>query len=387
MSLPDVFEFSARTRIVFGRGLVKETGFEAAKLHGRRALVVTDKVIRSLGLADRVIDGLAGSGVELAGVFDDVPPNSDVPVVERGAAFARDCGADIIIAVGGGSVLDTAKVINLLAVEGGALLDWQGAGLAPRPLLPLIAVPTTAGTGSEVTIGAVIRDAAQGTKLEFNGSYLMPDVALLDPEMTRGLPPDVTAATGIDALTHAIEGYVSLYAEPISDALCLHAVRLITRYLPRAAADGEDMEARGQMLLAATIAGMGFSNSLCGIVHAVAHAAGGRYGVPHGVATGILLTHGMEFNLPAAPERFRDIAEAMGLDVRGESPEVAATMAILDVSHLRGHIGLPCCLREVGVPHDGLAQIAEDALGDAMMISNPRPATQEDIVDMLERAY
>ena len=387
MPLPDVFEFQVRTRIVFGQGLVKDVGFEASKLKGTRAFIVSDKALRKLGLVQRVLDGFKDSGVEVAGIYDDVPPNSEVKVVEKGAKAARAAGCDLLVAVGGGSVMDTAKAINMLLVEGGSLLDWQGAGLLARPLLPLIAIPTTAGTGSEVTIAAVIRDEAQGLKLEFNSPYMMPDVALLDPEMTRGLPAPITAATGIDALTHAIEGYVSLYAEPVSDAQCLHAIRLAMRYLPRAVADGNDIEARGYMLLAATIAGIGFSNALCGIVHAVAHACGGRFGVPHGVANGILLTHGMEFNLQQAAERYHDIAEAMGLAVQDESPEVATTMAILAVSHLRERIGLPCCLREVGVPRAGFAQLAEDALGDAMMISNPRAATQDEIVRLLENAY
>jgi alcohol dehydrogenase class IV len=387
MPLPDVFEFQLRTRIVFGQGLVKDVGFEAGKLKGTRAFVVTDKVVRKLGLLQRVLDGFADSGVAVVGVFDDVPPNSEVAVVERGATAARATGCDLLVALGGGSVMDTAKAMNMLLVEGGALLDWQGTGLLSRPLLPVIAIPTTAGTGSEVTIAAVIRDQAQGLKLEFNSPYMMPDVALLDPELTLGLPPALTASTGIDALTHAIEGYVSLYAEPVSDALCLHAIRLVTRYLPRAVDDGDDIEARGYMLLAATIAGGGFSNALCGVVHALAHACGGRYGVPHGVANGILLAHGMAFNLEAASDRFGDIAGAMGLPVHGMTAEGAAQAAIDAAASLRQRIGLPNGLREVGVPREGFVQLAEDALGDAMMISNPRSATQVELVHVLEKAY
>ncbi len=387
MPLPDVFEFQIRTRIVFGAGLVRDAGFEAAKLKGSRAFIVTDRTVRALGLAQRVLAGFEGSGVAVVGIFDDVPPNSDVRVVERGAEIARAAGADLLVAVGGGSVLDTAKVINLLLVEGGSLLDWQGAGLLSRPLLPLIAIPTTAGTGSEVTVAAVIRDSAQGLKLIFNSPFMMPDVALLDPELTIALPPAMTAATGIDTLTHAIEGYVSLYAEPISDAQCLHAARLVMRYLARAVANGQDMEARGHMLLAATIAGMGFTNAYCGIVHATAHALGGRFGVPHGVANGIMLTHGMEFNLSDAGERWLDLAEAMGLNVRGVRAAEAGRAAIRAVAQLRTHIGLPERLSDVSVARDSFATLAEDALGDAMMISNPRQASQDDLVGLFERAY
>lgn len=387
MPAPDVFEFQIRTRLVFGCGLVRDVGFEAGKLQGSRAFVISDENLRRLGIVERVIAGFEGSPVVVAGVFTDVPVNSDVQVVERAVEAARAAGADLIVAVGGGSVLDTAKAINLLLVEGGGLLDWQGAGLLTRRLLPLLAIPTTAGTGSEVTLAAVIRDSGQGLKVIINSPYMMPDVALLDPELTLGLPATVTAATGIDALTHAIEGYLSLYAEPVSDALCLHAIRLIARHLPTAVARGDDLEARAQMMLAATIAGMGFTNAYCGIVHAIAHACGGRFGVAHGVANSILLPYGMAFNAPLAGARLRDVAEALGLDVRGRSSEEAATAATGAVVSLCLQVGLPHRLRDVGVPVHALAQLAEDALGDAMMISNPRPATAEDVVAILQAAF
>ncbi|MBI4759292.1 MAG: iron-containing alcohol dehydrogenase [Chloroflexi bacterium] len=387
MPLPELFEYQTRTRVVYGPGVVKDIGFEVGKLGGTRAVIVTDRVLRSIGLVDRIVGGLEESGVELAGIYDDVPPNSEVKVVERGAQYAREQGCDVLIAVGGGSVIDTAKGMDVLLALGGSLLDYQGVGVVNQPLLPLIAVPTTAGTGSEVTLAAVIKDDASGLKLEFNSPYMMPNVAVLDPEMTITLPPMLTAATGMDALTHAIEAYVSNQAEPITDALGIHAIRMIAQALPVTVKNGGDLEARGEMLLAACIAGLSFSNALCGIVHAMAHACGGRYGVPHGVANSILLPYGMEFNLDSCPERFADIAVAMGVATKRASVQRAARLSVAAVRKLSADIGLPRRLRDVGVEADGILQLAEDALADAMMISNPRPAELPDVIQLLKRAY
>ena len=389
MSLPDFFEFQVRPRVLYGPGVVREVGFEAQKIGGTRAVIVTDKVLRQTGLVDRVVEGLAGSGVEMVGIFDDVPPNSEVQVVDRGAALARQWDCDILIAVGGGSVIDTAKGMNIVLSEGGSILDYEGAGLLNRPMRPLIAIPTTAGTGSEITIAAVIKDNARGIKLEFSSPFIPPNVAILDPELTLGLPPGLTASTGMDALTHAIEAYVSPYSEPICDALGLHAIRMIAANLPLAVHHGDDLEARGNMLLAAAIAGMSFSNALCGVVHAMAHACGGRFGVPHGVANAILLPFGMEFNLEAAAPRLAEVAAALGVDVLGQKldAESAARAGIAAVRQLSQDCGLSLRLSQVGVRREGFAEMAGDALGDAMMISNPRPASEEEIVALYERAF
>jgi alcohol dehydrogenase class IV len=387
MMLPTLFEFYVRPRILYGPRSVREVGFEAQKLHGTRAVLVTDEVLQRAGLAQRVLDGLAGSGVTLVGTFDAVPPNSEVRVVEEGAAYARAAGCDLLIALGGGSVLDTAKTMNLLLSEGGALLDYEGAGLLTRPLGPLIAIPTTAGTGSEATIAAVIRDEAQGLKLEFNSPYLMPDVAILDPELTLSLPPGLTAATGMDALTHAIESYLSTGTQPLSDALAIGAIKLIAANLRRAVQQGDDLEARGGMLLASNMAGIAFSNSLLGIVHAMAHPCGGRFGVPHGVANSILLPYGMEYNLPTCAGRLAAVSAALGVEANGMDDEAAALAGIVTVRQLAHDCGLPARLSEVGVPSDGLAQMAADSQGDAMMFTSPVYAGEDDVLALYEKAY
>ncbi len=387
MTLPQLFEFQVRPRILYGPASVREIGFEANKLGGTRAFIVTDKVLRQVGLAQRVANGLDGSGVALVGIFDDVPPNSEVQVVEQGAALAREAGCDLLIALGGGSVMDTAKGMNLLLTEGGNLLDYEGAGLLTRPLGPFIAIPTTAGTGSEVTIAAVIRDEAQGLKLEFNSPFMMPDVAILDPELTLSLPPGLTAATGMDALTHAIEAIISLGAQPLSDALAFGAIKLIIANLRQAVHHGDDLEVRGNMLLASNMAGIAFSNSMLGIVHAMAHPCGGRYGVPHGIANSILLPFGMEYNLPACAPLLADVAASLGVDTRDLDDETAARAGIAAVRQLSVDCGLPTRLSEVGVPRDGLAQLAADSQGDAMMFTNPNPAGEEDVLALYERAF
>ena len=381
MALPQLFEFYVRPRILYGPNSVREIGFETGRLGGSCAVIVTDKVLHRAGLVQRVIDGLEGSSVTLGGVFDDVPPNSEVQVVERGAEIAAAAGCDLLIALGGGSVMDTAKGMNVLLSEGGSLLDYEGAGLITRPLRPFIAIPTTAGTGSEVTIAAVIRDEAQGLKLEFNSPYMMPDLSILDPELTVSLPPGLTAATGMDALTHAIESYISTGAQPLSDALAIGAIKLIAANLRHG------LEARGNMLLAADMAGIAFSNALLGIVHAMAHPCGGRFGVPHGIANSILLPYGMEYNQPACAAKLAEVAAALGVDTRGLDDDAAAAAGIAAVRQLARDCGLPTRLSEVGVPHDGLAQLAEDSQGDAMMFTNPNFAGVEEVLALYEAAY
>lgn len=387
MALPQLFEFQVRPRILYGPGSVREVGYEAHKVGATCALIVTDKALRQTGLPQRVVDGLEGSGVTLGGIFDDVPPNSEVQVVEKGADFAREACSDLLIALGGGSVIDTAKAMNVLLTEGGSLLDYEGAGLLTRPLRPFIAIPTTAGTGSEVTLAAVIRDDARGLKLEFSSAFMMPDVAILDPELTLSLPPGITAATGMDALTHCIEAYVSTNSQPLSDALAIGALKMIAANLRQAVHHGEDLEARGNMLLAANMAGMAFSNALLGIVHAMAHPCGGRYGVPHGVANSILLPYGMQYNLSACTSRLAEIAAALGVDTRGMEDDATAVAGIEAVRQLARDCGLPTRLSEVGVPYDGLAQLAEDSQGDAMMITNPLFAGEEDVLALFKAAY
>ena len=245
-----------------------------------------------------------------------MPSDSGVHAVNAGAEAGRACGADAIVSVGGGTVIDTAKGIAILLTEGGSLMDYQGFQVLSRRQTPHVAVPTTAGTGSEITYVAVIKDHDNHHKLLFADHHIIPDVAILDPALTVGLPPRLTAATGLDAFSHGLEALTSAQRQPVADALGLHAIRLVHRFLPRAVRAGTDIVARGQMLAAATLGGAAFSNAQVGMVHAIAHVLGGRHGVHHGVANAVLLPHVMRHNNPAVADRHRAVAEAMGLDVR-----------------------------------------------------------------------
>ncbi|MGE5577723.1 MAG: iron-containing alcohol dehydrogenase [Syntrophothermus sp.] len=385
--LPEYFAFFSPTRIVVGPGVAGSLGQEMEKLGVKRAFVVTDKVLVQMGLVEQVLGGLTGSAIELAGIFDEVKPNSEVGLVEKGAELAKAAGADVLVAIGGGSNIDTAKGMNLILSEGGRLLDYEGFGVISRPLKPLVAIPTTAGTGSEVTQFAVIKNEAIHAKLSFSSPFLAPNLAILDPELTVNLPPKLTASTGMDALTHAVEAYVSTCWNPVADGLALEAIRMIGANLVEATTNGANLEARYQMLVASTMAGLAFSSGMVGCVHAMAHAAGGLYDVPHGIANSILLPYGMEYNLEARPEKFREIARALGKDVQRKDTVEGGRAAIQAVFELAERCGLPRTLREMGVPAEGLPQVAETAMVDGAIFTNPRPAEYDEILAVLKKAY
>ncbi len=370
------------TKIIFGEGSIKEIGIEVEALGGTRAVVVTDRGVVEAGLAGEVEEAL---GRKYVGTFDGAVQDSGFHIVNEGAKFAREAGADTIVSVGGGSSIDTAKGISILLKEGGQMQDYSGFQLLSRPQTPHIAVPTTAGTGSEATYAAVVKDWENNEKILFCDNHIIPRVAILDPLLTAGLPPPLTASTGIDALTHAIEALHALQAEPIADAMALQAIRLITAYLPRCVANGDDLFARGQQQIAALMAGVAFSNAQLGLVHAMAHSLGALFNVPHGLANSLLLPHVMLYNLESCAERYLLVAEAMGLATAGLDEEGAARLAVNAVQELTRKIGLPQRLREAGVPEEGLAEAAELSLSDGSIIYNPRPVFEADEVLALFR--
>jgi alcohol dehydrogenase class IV len=383
----EFFEFQSQPRVLYKAGLVDELGHEVERL-GTRAVIVADEGVARAGLLERVRAGLA-YGIEVVGIFSDVPSNSSVAVVDRGAAFAREHGADLIVAVGGGSPIDTAKAMRILLTEGGNLHDYEGYNVIARPLMPMVAIPTTAGTGSEVTAWAVIRDEVAQVKMHLSSPFLAPDLAILDPEMTRTLPPRLTSATGMDALTHAIEAFVGTNANPISDSLALQAIDMISNNLRSATYSGDDLEARSQMLIASCIAGIAFSSGggSLGIVHALAHAVGGAFDVHHGTANAILLPYGMRFNSEAVPNRFSRIARAMGVNAGGRAEEHVIEDGVEAVRSLAVDCRLPARLRDVGVPEGALPALAETALGDAAIFTNPRPISFDDALELLQAAW
>ncbi len=379
------FEYNNPTKIIFGENSVKDIGLEVDNLGGTRALIVTDQGIVKAGLTERIKEAL---GPRFTGIFDGCVQDSGFNLVNAAADFAREKGTDILVSVGGGSVIDTAKGISVLLREGGKLQDYSGVQMLNRPQTPHIVVPTTAGTGSEVTWAAVIKNEERNAKETLLDYYLIPNIAVLDPTMTAGLPPQITAGTGMDALTHAVEGIHALQAQPIADAMALHAISLIVEYLPRCVENGDDLLARGQQMLAATMAGVAFGNAQVGLVHAIAHSVGALFGVPHGLANGILLPHVMLFNLEECADRYALIARAMNLDTHGLNDLEAGKKAAEAVWALTGKIGLTQKLRDCGVPESGLAEAAELSLSDASIIYNPRMVIDaEEVLEVLKQAW
>jgi alcohol dehydrogenase class IV len=388
--LKDFYQYAATTRVIAGRDLLCSTGFEFRKEGARRVFLVTDRVIRGTGLVEKVEAGIADGGLELAGVFDEVPQDSSTAVVERCAAAAEEAGADSFLALGGGSVMDTAKVADAIFTHGGSAREQEGFLLMPRgdegmgrplDIAPLACIPTTAGTGSEVSMAAVIKDPEAKVKLEIADFPLFPRLAILDPETTRTLPAPVAAATGMDAVTHAVEGYVSADWGPHQDARSLQALRMIRDNLERAVERGEqDEDARGNMLIAANLA---ITISL-GSVHAMSHSVGAHYGVPHGVANAIHLPHVVRHNAEGGAEiadRYRDVGDIFDL----HEPEIGEALAA-HLTALTAGLGLPTRLSQVGVPEEGIPTLVEGALGDGTTLLNPREMEEDDYAELFRRA-
>ncbi len=379
------FEYNNPTKIIYGENSAREIGLEVDALGCSKALIVTDKGIVEAGLSERVEEAL---GRRYVGTYDKCIQDSGFHLVDEGAAFAREKGADILVSVGGGSVIDTAKGMAVVMKEGGELKDYLGVQMLTRPQTPHIVIPTTAGTGSEVTWFAVIKDWDRDVKEAFLDIHYIPNKAILDPTFTLGLPRHLTAGPGMDALSHAVEAIHTLQRQPIADAMAFQAVRLIMEYLPRCVEQGDDLVARGQQLLAATMAGIAFGNGQPGLVHAMAHPVGALFGVPHGVANSILLPHVMLFNMPECADRYALIAKSMDLDVRDLSEEEAGKAAAEAIWTLTKKIGLPQKLRDVSVPEEGLAEAAEMSMSDGSIIYNPRMVLgMEEVLEVYRAAW
>jgi aldehyde dehydrogenase (NAD+) len=363
------FIFRFPTKIIFGPGTAKEVGMEVEELKRTRALIVTDRDLVQTDLVKMVQKAL---GAKCAGIFSDVIPDTGLHIINAGAEYGRKLEANVLVSVGGGSVIDTAKGMAICLTKGGRLEDYAGFNILNGPITPHIVIPTTAGTGSEVTYAAVIKDHEQKRKLLFADNYLIPNVAILDPNMTIGLPKLMTAATGMDALSHCVEAIHSRQSEPMADALAFHGIRMIREYLPKAVENGGDIVARGQMLIAACIAGAAFSNAQVGMVHALAHSIGAKFGVPHGVANSIFLPHCILYNLDTCIDRYSQIAQAMGKDIGDMEPLKAAEQAAIAIREFSKSIGMPQTLREVNVKESGLEQCANDALMDGSIVYNPK---------------
>ena len=389
MDITKSFEFKLPTRILFGVNLVDSLGEEVKALGIRRVLLVTDEGVVNAGLLDRVIRALDSAAIDHR-AFDSVEANPTTTTVHNGADIFLKDKCDGILAVGGGSPLDAAKGIGVQATHEGDIMDYsRRVGKPVQDITPpLIAIPTTAGTGSEVTWVSVLVDPSDKVKIVVPSPYIAANIAMVDPSLTVSLPPEITASTGMDALTHAVEAYVSTKAIPIADNLALEAIQLISSNLREAVGNGENMAARANMLLASTQAGMAFVNASVGLVHAVAHALGGFFDIAHGIANAIMLPLVMRLSLIGNPGRYADIAVAMGENVEGLSAMEAAREAVFAVESLAADIGISQDLKQLGADPARISDLVEETLNQKGAYPfNSRKVGKREVMQLFEQAF
>lgn len=374
------------TRNVFGEGAVQEAGDLVKSLGAKKCLIVTDRYLGQIGMADRVQGILKKAGIG-ACIFAGAEPNPTDKNVEAGARFYQENECNSIISLGGGSSHDCAKGIGLVAANGGQIADFEGVDKSSKPMIPLMAINTTAGTASEITRFCIITDTSRKVKMAIVDWRVTPQIAINDPELMKGMPPSLTASTGMDALTHAIEAYVSTDANPLTDAAAIMAIKMISHYLPKAVANGNYMKARDKMAYAQYLAGIAFNNASLGYVHAMAHQLGGFYNLPHGVCNAILLPYVESYNLIGNMNRFRDVAQAMGVQVEGISVTCTAEKAIEAIKKLSRQLEIPTDLKQLGVREEDFGIMADNAKKDVCQLTNPRTATREQVIEIYRQAY
>lgn len=380
------YQFQTPTKIISGIGSTAEIIKELNDLHAKKVLLITDPGLVQAGVAQQVVEMLKQAAVEVE-IFDAVEPDPSIQVATKAAEMAKNVKANVLIALGGGSAIDTAKSAALLVTNGGYLKDYAGVNKVIKPILPLIAVPTTAGTGSEVTIFAVMSDPEKQEKFTISSALIAPAVAVLDPLLTLKLPPSVTAFTGMDALTHAIEAFTSSIAQPATDALALSAIKLILKHLPVAVGRGDNIMARDGMLQASLLAGIAFNNAFLGLAHAIASPLGGHFHVPHGLANAVMLPYVMEYNLPTAVRRYAEIGRALGLQAVGDTPRAVAEKTVAAITQLARDINIPEKLSNIGAKEELLPLVARDALKSIQLKFNVRNASEKEILALLQKAY
>lgn len=377
------FSFELSTRIEYGIGKSKNLKNELKKLNISKTLIVTDKGIKEAGLINKITKQLKDSNIEYK-IFDEVEPNPKDHNVEKGAEKAKEFNAESIVAIGGGSPIDCAKSIGvLLSHKKDKIKKFEGTSSINKTSPPLITIPTTAGTGSEVTHSSVITDTENEYKMTIKSTLIAPKIALMDPELTKTMPQKITASTGLDALTHAIEAYTCKEAQPLSDAAALYAIELISKYLTTAYKNGEDIEARSGMLLGSLLAGIAFSHSDVASVHSMAEALGGLLDAPHGVCNSVLLPYVMEYNMDQCEEKYAEIGRRMKSQTK--HTEEGATKAIKKVKTLSRKVNLPK-FRELGVEKEDLPELARMSAQNISTESNPKQITKEEYHKLFKKA-
>jgi alcohol dehydrogenase class IV len=385
MDITKTFTFVHRTKVVCGLGAADKIADELAALGCKTPFIVTDTGIIGAGILEPILASLKRAGLPFH-VFDEVQPNPLSSTVDKGTAQAKQGGFDSVIAVGGGSSIDTGKAIAMLVTNNGTLADWEGVERFKIQPLPLVTVPTTIGTGSEVTRGAVITDPVRKVKMVVVGVMLFPTVAILDPMLLTKLPGKIAASSGLDSLTQAIEAYISINANPIADALNIAAVKLIAENL-RAAVAGNNLEALLNMQVGTTIEGIGFHNAGLGMVHAMANTVGAYFNTSHGITNAVILPYVLEFNMIANVKKYAELARAMGEKTEQITDRQAAAVFIEAVKTLSKDIGIPQNLRDIGVTEDSLPAMAHDTLSAPDIFTNPRRYSEPEILEIFKKAY
>ncbi|MGI6096797.1 MAG: iron-containing alcohol dehydrogenase [Dethiobacteria bacterium] len=374
------FTFLIPTKIYYGFGEFKKVADRVREIGGEKILVVTDPVIGKTDFTQSMLQSLEENGF-IYKVYDNVEPNPAVRHVEEGLQMAKGFGCELIIGIGGGSALDTAKAIAVMMTNEGKIGDYWG-NPPKNAAMPVIAIPTTAGTSSEITWVTVVKDEEKKVKMGIGSPKLAPAIAIYDPEVTKTMPPGITASTGMDALTHAIEAYTNINNNPVAELAALEAVRLISENLRPAVAKGDNLKARHGVLLGTLFAGIAFANAVLGVVHAITSPLGGYFPVPHGVVNAILLPPAMEYNKNACIDKFVKIAEAMGENIEGLSKLEAADKAIEAVKRLSKDVGIPESLSEIGVKEELLPEIAAEAIKNVNIPLNPRQPSEKDLIQI-----
>ncbi len=378
------FEFILPTHIKFGEGVSQSIADEVKTLGNKKPMVVTDKGLMDAGVVGKITDVLEAKGIDYC-VFDGIEPNPRDTTVMKGYEVAKAEGADMMIAIGGGSSIDTAKAIGVIMTNGGAVNDYEGLDMFENPICDLIAIPTTVGTGSEVTFWSVITDTKRHFKMSLGSPKCAARIALVDPDLVATLPASIIAATGMDALSHAVEGYTAKASEPITDACGIYAIKLISENIRRAVYS-DDKEAKGNMLLGSMIAGICFGNSDIAGIHCMGEAIGGLYDTAHGVTMALLLPYVSEYNYIADIDKYAAIAEALGEDIRDMSKRDAARKSVDALHKLCEDLCIPT-MKQIGAKEEDLEELAQRASVNVSVDSNPRKATKEDFLKIFKKAY
>lgn len=372
--------------VIFGVGTLAEVGGAVRRVGSERPMLVSDAGVLGAGWVERALPHLADVRVEWR-LWHDLTPNPKDVEIEAAFEAYQESGCDALLAVGGGSCIDVAKAVAVLSGNGGRILDYEGIDRATSPIPPMVMVPSTGGSGADVTQFCVVTDTSRGLKATIGGHALMPDVSVTDPELLTTMSPELTAHTGLDALSHAIESCVSEGRDFLSIGHSLAAVRTIVEHLPVAVEDPLDIRAREGMARASLQAGLAFTNALLGATHAISHQIGGALDLPHGLLNAILMPHVMRFNAETHAERYVDVAQALGVASDGLSARAAADAAVERVEALVGALAIPRGLRELGVSPSDFDRFARNALRDAYIATNPRPVTEDDVRRLCIAAY